>query len=266
MKVFLISIFLLAQIALSLDYYRDKRIKFEIVSANSIVHKGDTLHFAVKATLAKGWHIYWLNPGDAGEPTILELKTNVPNYTQIIPTYPPPFAKIENDILTLEYRDVAYFPFELVLPKDFSQSIEIELNAKWLVCRGKCIPGKAKFKKVFPLGKKLAKNQVDTKLSKAFNIISPDTIFANIYFNDESASLIFSTPNEKNLISLFFYPKNEGLFDLQVHPKFAVDGQHTILTLKMLQYTWGERENIEGILEVLALDKSKKYFHVKVVN
>ncbi|MGC8748995.1 MAG: hypothetical protein ACP5RR_09005 [Candidatus Kapaibacteriota bacterium] len=66
-------------ISLKKESYKDKRIRIEILSSQPTISKGDTLVFAVKITLAKGWHIYWVNPGDAGEPTILEISSNVDN-------------------------------------------------------------------------------------------------------------------------------------------------------------------------------------------
>ncbi len=266
MTLLFILLVLISQITFSKELYRDNRLRIELVSSKSKLVQGDTLLLAVKVTLAKGWHIYWLNPGDAGEPTILEIKTNIPSHHRVVPTYPPPVIKIENEILTLEYRDVVYFPFTLVFPKNFAQNLELELNAKWLVCKEKCIPGKTHIKKVFPIGKNLSKNEIDTKLCEKLHIFEPDTLLAKISFTDETTNLIFETPFETNLKSIFFFPKNEGLFDLRFKPEFYLENQHTIVQLKMLQYIWGEKSNIEGILEVTTSDSAKKYFHVKIVN
>ncbi|MFN3782004.1 MAG: hypothetical protein ACK4SO_07495, partial [Candidatus Kapaibacteriota bacterium] len=142
----------------------------------------------------------------------------------------------------------------------------LELNAKWLVCREKCLPGKAHIKKVFPIDKSLSKSDVDTKLRKMFPIFEPDTILAHISFLDDVANLIFEIPFETNAKRIFFFPKNEGLFDLRYQPKFYQKNRQITTQLKMLQYIWGEKSNIEGILEVLTSDSSKKYFHVKIVN
>jgi DsbC/DsbD-like thiol-disulfide interchange protein len=44
-----------------------------LVSEASAVEPGKPFRIGLRFVLAKGWHIYWVNPGDAGEPPHLDL-------------------------------------------------------------------------------------------------------------------------------------------------------------------------------------------------
>ena len=41
----------------------------ELISQSDGVAPGQTVWLAVRQKIQKGWHTYWRNPGDAGQPT-----------------------------------------------------------------------------------------------------------------------------------------------------------------------------------------------------
>jgi DsbC/DsbD-like thiol-disulfide interchange protein len=41
----------------------------ELVSQAQGVAPGQTIHLALRQQIQDGWHTYWRNPGDSGEPT-----------------------------------------------------------------------------------------------------------------------------------------------------------------------------------------------------
>src|ERR1700728_2393536 len=46
----------------------------EIVAQNESIEPGRDFNIALHFQLDKGWHIYWANPGDSGEPPRVEWK------------------------------------------------------------------------------------------------------------------------------------------------------------------------------------------------
>ncbi|MGB9772018.1 MAG: protein-disulfide reductase DsbD domain-containing protein [Candidatus Kapaibacteriota bacterium] len=253
-------------ISLKKESYKDKRIRIEILSSQPTISKDDTLVFAVKITLAKGWHIYWVNPGDAGEPTILEISSNVDN-NKIVPLFPVPSYKNTASIVTLEYHNVVYFPFQIFVPPSFqSDTLAINLFARWLVCREKCVPGTTKLSLKLPFSTTLAAHLVDEKIIDNLKNFPKDSLPARIEFFEEYANLKVHIIENKSIQSLFFYPITEGLFNLEQKPDFSFAGNELLIKLPLLQYVWGEKSNVEGLLEILYTDKKKQYFWLKVVN
>ncbi len=263
-KLLLLGVFLLTNTVIySKEKYRDKRISVEIVSAAPKLELGKDNLFAVKIVLSKGWHIYWKNPGDAGEPTILEITTNLPNQSIIEPEYPIPLYKNTSGIITLEYRNTVYFPFSITIPENFNKdTLEIKLNAKWLVCRQVCIPGKTVVTKRIPLKSRISSN---TDFLKMTPTIPRDSILAAIKFFDSYADLTINKEFESQIQKVFFFPLTEGVFDLETNPDFTLNGSKLLIHLPLLRYLWGDKSNIEGILELTFLNNEKKYYNVKVV-
>src|SRR5262245_11990069 len=48
------------------------RVRAELVSEVDAAVPGRTLWIGLSQQIAPGWHTYWINPGDSGEPTSIE--------------------------------------------------------------------------------------------------------------------------------------------------------------------------------------------------
>ena len=93
--------------------------------------------------LEPGWHIYWRNPGDAGEPP--RIQWMLPKGITTGPLqFPAPKRLPLGPLMDFGYEDEVLFPMEVNVAATMPIG-PIELHAKvdWLVCREVCIPGKA---------------------------------------------------------------------------------------------------------------------------
>ena len=45
----------------------------ELIAENQSITAGHKLNLGLRFELEKGWHIYWVNPGDSGEPPRVDL-------------------------------------------------------------------------------------------------------------------------------------------------------------------------------------------------
>lgn len=248
------------------DYYQDKRVKIEIISSKHTISKGDTVIFSVRFSLAKGWHIYWLNPGDAGEPTKISVFTNLPQQDSLTPLYPIPNYSSKAGIVTFDYHTKVDFPFKLYIPQDFANNtLTLAVKANWLICREGCIPGKANFSKKFVLGKRLPNPQWDTSLLNSISNLTFDTLFASIEFLEEYALLRVAPPSNLEFKSLFFFPLSEGIFKIEPKLTYTFREKYILINLPLIQYLWGDKSSISGILEFTLKNSTKKYFFVKCV-
>src|SRR6478735_10726464 len=48
------------------------RVTATLLSSRDVVAPGERFQVALSQKIAKGWHTYWANPGDSGEPTRIE--------------------------------------------------------------------------------------------------------------------------------------------------------------------------------------------------
>ena len=109
-------------------------IQAELV-AESSAQPGQQVTLAVLMKPAPGWHGYWLNPGDAGLPLILEW--TLPRGGAAGPLqYPVPgtllVAGLMNHVFERDYAVLTNF----TVPKDAVAGTQLPLKAaaRWLAC------------------------------------------------------------------------------------------------------------------------------------
>ncbi len=93
--------------------------------------------------LEPGWHVYWKNAGDAGEPPRVRW-TLTDGVTAGDLQFLAPKRLPNGPLMDFGYEDEALFPISLNAAKELKPG-DVVLHAKvsWLVCREVCIPGKA---------------------------------------------------------------------------------------------------------------------------
>jgi thiol:disulfide interchange protein DsbD len=93
--------------------------------------------------LEPGWHVYWVNPGDSGEPP--SVKWTLPaGITAEQMLFPIPKRLPLGPLMDYGYEGKVALPIRLTLAKDLaSKKVHLTANVNWLVCREVCIPGNA---------------------------------------------------------------------------------------------------------------------------
>jgi DsbC/DsbD-like thiol-disulfide interchange protein len=124
----------------------------ELVAENRWVTPGHGFSLGLHFQLEKGWHIYWINPGDSGEP---------PRITWQLPSglspgaieWPAPRRLGTSRIVDFGYEDAV----TLIVPVHVGSSVAVQPSVrlgaeiKVLVCREMCIPGKAQLSLTLPI-------------------------------------------------------------------------------------------------------------------
>jgi thiol:disulfide interchange protein len=96
------------------------------------------LHFK----LDKGWHVYWSNAGDSGEPPTIHW--NLPTGLTAGPMqFPAPRRLPLGPLMDFGYEDEVLFPITLNNTLKTPGKADLSAHVNWLVCREVCIPGKA---------------------------------------------------------------------------------------------------------------------------
>jgi hypothetical protein len=100
-----------------------------------------------------GWHIYWLNPGDAGAATRVEGAWP-PGFVAGEFQFPVP-RRFEQagDIAGYGYEGTVMFATTLKAPADLKAgtTVELKVNVTWLACKDICVPGRARLSLRLPV-------------------------------------------------------------------------------------------------------------------
>lgn len=149
-----------------------------------------------------GWHIYWINAGDAGKPA--SLKWDLPDgFTASELTFPSPNFVPFGPLMSYGYDEQTLLIARIDAPTNVDDSVRLVADANWLICDDEiCIPERARVELSLPRG---------------------DGAFDSIWRSDFAAARAkhpISVPWQATYVS----DDDKVLFDLRVPKDFAIDG------------------------------------------
>ncbi|MCT6896099.1 MAG: hypothetical protein M3Z44_04485, partial [Commensalibacter sp.] len=109
-------------------------VEASIISASDFNDDVDRSLLALKIKLEQGWHTYWLNPGDAGDPASLQVSINHDRKI-IFPKieWPVPKRLFEKGLLSYIYDGEVILPFYLHIPESYrAKDLHLHIKATWL--------------------------------------------------------------------------------------------------------------------------------------
>ncbi|MCY4096599.1 MAG: protein-disulfide reductase DsbD family protein [Gammaproteobacteria bacterium] len=124
----------------------------DLVSEVQSVAPGDEFAVAFLLRPDPGWHIYWINAGDAGKPAT--LKWDLPDgFTAGELTFPSPNFVPFGPLMSYGYDEETLFIARVNAPSTVDESIRLAADANWLICDDNiCIPERARVELSLPRG------------------------------------------------------------------------------------------------------------------
>lgn len=204
-----------------------------LISDRSSVAPGETFYIALHQDITPGWHTYWRNPGDSGEPTRIALA--LPEGWQagdIVWPAPNPYPL--GPLTNYGYSDEVTLPVPLTVPGDAAPGrLTIEADATWLVCEEICIPEEGSFRIELEVGEsRLDRNGarlVDAALKRAPEP-APQGVTAGLVHDGEHLVLTLSggpfASGADAIREPYFFPHEGGVIEHAApqEPAFAQDG------------------------------------------
>ena len=103
---------------------------------------GETFQIALRQKIIPGWHTYWRNPGDSGEPTEADLAAAA-GFRAGELQWPAPEALPFDILMNYGYSGEVLFPIEITAPPAdaaLGRASRSTADVTWLVCSDICIP------------------------------------------------------------------------------------------------------------------------------
>ncbi len=122
------------------------RVRARLLAERARVAPGESLDLALVLDIRPGWHTYWKNPGDSGEP--LRIRWRLPDGVVAGDIqWPLPKRIPVGPLVNYGYSDRVVHLVELRVPADWpaGEPIPIAAEATWLVCEEECIPEQGRF-------------------------------------------------------------------------------------------------------------------------
>ncbi|MDX2238102.1 MAG: protein-disulfide reductase DsbD family protein [Hyphomonadaceae bacterium] len=186
--------------------FRTPHMETELHSARAAVAPGETFTVVLRQTMAPGWHTYWRNPGDSGEPT--ELTWSAPaGFVVGDMGWPAPERLPLAGIMQYGYSGEALYPITLTAPASArpGESAAFTVDAYWLICADVCIPEEGVLRLSVPIAAQGADDPVWAQRAAAARAALPQP-YAGEARITAGAPAILSVAHAGPVRDPYFYP------------------------------------------------------------
>ena len=206
--------------------------------------------------LEPGWHIYWKNPGDAGEPP--HIQWTLPEGVTAGPMqFPAPKRLPLGPLMDFGYEDHVLFATMLDVGKGAKPG-PATLHAKvdWLVCRASCIPGKAELEVTRylvvedPKGTGYFPPDIGDWVEYQNSLPRPLPQTDKAIFQPTSEGFRLSVVTGQTETEAAFFPADENILDNPAPQKLTPVAKGLILELKKDASLSANPAQLKGVLEL----------------
>jgi len=147
----LIALALLTVSATAQSTKSDPYVTLDVFASQTAIAKGETINIAIRQNIFDGWHTYWVNAGDSGEP--ISITWDLPKGISMGEINHPTPKKISYDpLVNFGHYGNPIFTQTLSVSNDFQgNTITLNGDAFWLVCDDICIPEQQKISITLPI-------------------------------------------------------------------------------------------------------------------
>jgi len=230
-------------------------VHVQLLVVPQVLNQGGPAAAGLYFKLEPGWHIYWMNAGDAGEPPHLHW-TLPAGITAGALNFPAPKRLPLGPLMDFGYEDEVLFPFTFVVAKSASLGPAV-LHAKvdWLVCQNSCIPGKAELEEKRDVSNQSVKSvsqTADLALFKRFNDRLPKElpIGSKLGFQGTGAGFRLTVETGRKEAEGTFFPEDQDIVDNPAPQKITPTAKGLILELKKDASLKAAPKWLRGVLEL----------------
>ncbi|WP_411817177.1 protein-disulfide reductase DsbD family protein [Hyphococcus sp. DH-69] len=238
-----------AQTAIENEY-----TKSEILPEKEALVPGETTWFALRQELRDGWHVFWINPGDAGLP--LNLRWTLPKgfsagaVQHPVPEYIPvgPLASYAH-----EGEPVFLVPLEVPSDAPVGSDVEIVIDASWQTCEEICVPEEGQFSFRMPVRASAPLIEENAEIFATAREKLPDNLSgsASVSPNGDRYELVVEDFSDARGQEVFFFAEPEGL----IEPSAEQNAERFENNLKLsMKPGWLDRFDAQTLNGVLLVD------------
>ncbi len=216
-----------------------------LLTDRDAVQPGDSLNLMLRLKHRKGWHSYWLNPGDSGMPVQFSFEEQK-GLSFGEARFPVPERIPTGPLVSFGYSDEVRFLIPLRLAKDFQgENLRIAGRFDWLVCEEICVPESAELELNLPLGdsSQLVHRE---EFSLTESRLPEKEGFESGFFVRDAKLWIRLPSSSLKSEAQFFFPLDEMLLPAAAPQEYKTIGEQGFLVVDLMSEPG---EEIEGLLK-----------------
>ena len=231
-------------------------VHVQLVIPERVLMAGTATDAGLYFKLESGWHIYWKNAGDSGEPPSIQW-TLPKGVSATALQFPAPKRLPLGPLMDFGYEDEAMFPLTLSADKTARPGNTV-LHAKvnWLVCREVCIPGKAELETnsvvIDHLLKDVPLPGPDAEIFKRLSAALPQPLPSSdtAVFQPTPSGFRLAVTTDQRETQAEFFPEDQDILDNPAPQTVTSTATGLILDLKKDANLSTSPSQLKGVLEL----------------
>ncbi|MEP3653874.1 MAG: thioredoxin family protein [Litorimonas sp.] len=227
------------------------KVTASIVSSHDSVAPEQEFYVALRTTLDEGWHTYWRNPGDSGEP--VQISWDLPEgVTAGGISWPLPRPIPTGPIVNYGFEGTPLFPVKFTVSPDVETGANITITSTfyYLVCEEICIPEQGSASLTIVIGEPAEDARWSSEIEAAL-IASPKrgTVEGAIEKIGDKVELSFLNLPEGDFSEAYFFPYDQGVLGHST-PQIVTRGEAGLRLTSTADFVWETSlpESFEGVL------------------
>jgi thiol:disulfide interchange protein/DsbC/DsbD-like thiol-disulfide interchange protein len=217
--------------------------------------RGGTADAGLYFKIEPGWHVYWKNAGDAGEPPRIHW-TLPDGITAGDLEFPTPKRLPLGPLMDFGYENEVLFPFTLQVAQTAKQGpAPLQAKVSWLVCQATCIPGKAELEISRDVATHSGKPAVQTPEAALYNrfvtqLPKPLPHPFKAFFQPTTADIRLAVDTGREETSAVFFPVDRGILDNPAAQRLTPTPRGFVLDLRKDAGLTDNPAELKGVLEL----------------
>jgi thiol:disulfide interchange protein len=225
-----------------------------LISEHKGVIPGQPFWVALHFDIIPGWHTYWQNAGDSGNPPTIDW-TLPQGFSASEIYWPYPQRLPVGPLMNYGYSDQAMLLVKITPPVTLSQgqAIELHADAEWLVCKVECIPEEGRFTLVLPVI--ATSQQTPTAWADAFSEARqrlpqplPWSATLDVDTSQLTVNIDMTDVDASRLHEVYFYPAKYGIVEHAARQAYTVNADTLTITLTRGDLRGQALEQLGGVL------------------
>jgi thiol:disulfide interchange protein len=230
-------------------------VHVQLVVPASTFNRGEAADAGLYFRIDPGWHVYWKNAGDAGEPP--HMKWTLPDGIAAGPLeFPAPKRLPLGPLMDFGYENEVLFPFDLNVAQTAKPGwVLLHAKVDWLVCQASCIPGKAELevtRGVSDHPRRAVLLSIDNALFKRLGGRLPKPLPAGVQavFRPTQEGFQLSIDTGQKETDAAFFPADAEILDNPAAQKIESAETGLVLDLKKDANLSANPSELKGVVEL----------------